>query len=119
MHHRSGSVQGGRGGGGFPRDAYGSRQWWCRARQRGCAGLLGRGYRGRDCRRAATEGAAVGAFAGEAVKRSQELSVEMAKHSSALVLETAKKSNEIFSKTASKSCRHFRGAVGIGSGSPA
>jgi len=39
----------------------------------------------------ATEGAAVGAFAGEAVKRSQELSVEVAKHSSALVSETAKK----------------------------
>jgi hypothetical protein len=43
------------------------------------------------------------AFAGEAAKRSQELSAEAARRSSTLVSETAKKSKEIFSETASKS----------------
>ncbi|XBH64160.1 uncharacterized protein [Aegilops tauschii subsp. strangulata] len=42
-------------------------------------------------------------FAGEAAKRSQELSLEAAKRSSVLVSETAKKSKEIFSETAIKS----------------
>uniref|UniRef100_A0ACD5ZE01 Uncharacterized protein n=1 Tax=Avena sativa TaxID=4498 RepID=A0ACD5ZE01_AVESA len=42
-------------------------------------------------------------FAGEAAKRSQELSLEAAKRSSVLVSETAKKSKEIFSETATKS----------------